>query len=68
MNENSKNMGGAFLIILFVVFATLKLTGMISWSWLWVTAPLWMPFAFWVGCLVLVILWAFFMIPLSWIL
>ena len=27
--------------VLFVVFLVLKLTGVISWSWWWVTAPLW---------------------------
>lgn len=27
--------------ILFVVFLVLKLTGEISWSWWWVTCPLW---------------------------
>ena len=26
---------------LFLIFLTLKLTGVIHWSWLWVTAPLW---------------------------
>lgn len=30
-----------FLPILFLVFLTLKLTGVIAWSWWWVTAPLW---------------------------
>ncbi len=34
--------GGA----LFITFLILKLTGYIDWSWLWVTAPLWIPFAF----------------------
>jgi hypothetical protein len=29
--------------ILFVVFLILKLTGFITWSWWWVTAPLWLP-------------------------
>lgn len=29
--------------ILFVVFLILKLCGVISWSWWWVTAPLWIP-------------------------
>ncbi|QNJ59399.1 hypothetical protein PP997_gp39 [Gordonia phage BigChungus] len=29
--------GGA----LFLVFLVLKLTGVIDWSWWWVTAPLW---------------------------
>lgn len=26
---------------MFVVFLVLKLTGVIDWSWWWVTAPLW---------------------------
>jgi hypothetical protein len=28
----------------FIVFLTLKLTGVIAWSWLWVTSPLWIGF------------------------
>lgn len=28
----------------FIVFLVLKLTGVIDWSWWWVTAPLWIPF------------------------
>ena len=28
---------------LFIVFLVLKLTGVISWSWWWVFAPLWIP-------------------------
>jgi Flp pilus assembly protein TadB len=28
-------------VVLFVVFLILKLTGVIAWSWLWVTSPLW---------------------------
>ena len=27
--------------VLFVVFLVLKLVGTISWSWWWVTSPLW---------------------------
>jgi hypothetical protein len=30
-----------FFSLLFVVFLVLKLTGVIGWSWWWVTAPLW---------------------------
>jgi hypothetical protein len=26
---------------LFLIFLTLKLTGSIAWSWVWITAPLW---------------------------
>ncbi len=31
--------------ILFFIFLTLKLTDTISWSWWWVTSPLWLPMA-----------------------
>ena len=30
-------------MILFLIFMTLKLTGHITWSWLWVCSPLWIP-------------------------
>jgi hypothetical protein len=33
-----------FFSALFLVFLTLKLTGIITWSWVWVTAPLWLTF------------------------
>lgn len=29
------------LFLLFLVFMTLKLLGKITWSWFWVSAPLW---------------------------
>ena len=29
--------------LLFLVFLVLKLTGVIAWSWWWVTSPLWLP-------------------------
>lgn len=31
--------------IVFIVFLILKLTGLISWSWWWVTSPLWITVA-----------------------
>lgn len=30
--------------LLFLIFLVLKLTGVIDWSWWWVTAPLWIGF------------------------
>lgn len=33
-------------VIVFVVFLTLKLAGVIGWSWWWVTSPLWIMAAF----------------------
>lgn len=38
---------------LFLVFTTLKLMGTITWSWWWVTAPLWIPFTIPLGIFVL---------------
>ncbi len=43
-NENKSN-GIGIGMILFIVFLVLKLTGIIDWSWWWVTSPLWIPFA-----------------------
>lgn len=31
--------------ILGLIFITLKLTGHIAWSWLWVLSPFWIPLA-----------------------
>jgi hypothetical protein len=31
--------------LLFCIFLTLKLCGVIAWPWIWVCAPLWIPFA-----------------------
>lgn len=31
---------------MFLIFLVLKLCGVIAWSWVWVSAPLWIPLAF----------------------
>ena len=33
-----------FLECLALLFIALRLTGTIAWPWLWVLAPLWLPF------------------------
>lgn len=33
--------GITFPMLLFLVFLVLKLTNVITWSWWWITAPLW---------------------------
>lgn len=38
--------------LLFLIFLTLKLLGVIAWSWWWVTAPLWIGFAILLAVLV----------------
>jgi len=45
MNEKQDSTPGQFLLVgVFLIFLTLKLCGVIDWSWWWVTAPLWLPF------------------------
>lgn len=64
-SAGAKNASGGYGlgVVLFAVFLTLKLTGVVDWSWWLVTAPLWLPIAFTVGFLLAVglvalIVWA----------
>lgn len=49
MNNKVTNTTGrsglGFCAVLTLIFITLKLLGKISWSWLWVLSPLWIPIA-----------------------
>ncbi len=40
-NTSSASGGIGFVGLLTIVFITLKLTGFIAWSWLWVLSPIW---------------------------
>jgi hypothetical protein len=42
-NSNNSSSGLGLGMILFLIFMTLKLTGYITWSWWYVTLPLWGP-------------------------
>jgi len=42
-NNNNSSSGLGLGVILFLIFMTLKLTGYITWSWWYVTLPLWGP-------------------------
>jgi hypothetical protein len=46
-NSNSTATNGGISLggLLFIIFLVLKLTGLIDWSWVWVTSPLWAPLA-----------------------
>jgi hypothetical protein len=46
--------GIGFFGLLFIVFFVLKVTGHITWSWWWITAPLWGPWVFFVGVFALI--------------
>ena len=55
MNNKGKSAGGGMGIcsVLTIVFVVLKLTGVISWKWVWVIAPTWIPLAIVIVCLVI---------------
>lgn len=40
---------GPSMSLLTIVFLILKLTNVIDWSWWWILAPIWMPFAIIIG-------------------
>jgi len=55
MDSGTSAGGGiGFCGLLTVVFITLRLTGVIDWSWAWVLAPIWIPVAL---VLLVVLVW-----------
>jgi phosphoglycerol transferase MdoB-like AlkP superfamily enzyme len=52
ISSTSSSSGIGFFGLLGIAFIVLKLTGVITWSWWWVTAPLWGGFAL---CAVIVV-------------
>lgn len=55
MANSSESAGGGigFCGLLAIAFIVLKLTGVITWSWWWVLAPLWIPFLIVLGIVIL---------------
>lgn len=49
--NNTISLDEEFLI--FIIFIILKLTNVITWSWWWITSPLWLPIAIGLGILFL---------------
>ena len=52
MEKNSKSASFGLETILFLIFLVLKLAGIgevATWSWWWVTSPLWIPLVLVVG-------------------
>lgn len=52
--SDSKTPSIGFPGLLALIFITLKLTGVIDWSWLWVLSPLWIGLVLFLGSLLLV--------------
>lgn len=57
MNGNASS-GIGICGVLLIVFISLKLCGMIKWSWLWVLSLLWIPALFAVLVFVLAVFWS----------
>ena len=61
MSSSANNSGGiGFAGVLTIVFIVLKLTGTITWSWLWVLSPIWISFCvglFILGCVLVTAWW-----------
>lgn len=45
-NNNVGRYGVVLAVVLFLIFVALKLTGVITCSWWWISAPLWAPLVF----------------------
>ncbi len=52
--RTAKKQGINLAGLLLILFIGLKLTGYITWSWVWVLCPLWIPYAVGVSCLVVI--------------
>jgi len=55
MERNGNTSGGiGFCGLLTIVFITLKLCKVISWSWWWVLSPAWIPIAICIAVLIII--------------
>lgn len=54
MSDN-KSGGMGFCSVLGLIFIVLKLVGVITWSWKWVLAPIWIPIV--IAIIVFVVTW-----------
>lgn len=60
VQQNNYNNGITFLGVLAIVFITLKLLNLITWSWWWVLSPIWIPWALFSGIFVVIVILAIF--------
>lgn len=55
-SSSSSSSGGiGFVGLLTITFIVLKLTGVVSWPWLWVLSPIWISFILVLGCLLVLL-------------
>lgn len=53
------------LVLLGILFITLKLTEHIDWSWIWVLAPFWLPYAIMFGVFGFFMVFALFVVVVA---
>ena len=54
--DNSTNNGIGFCGLLAIAFIVLKLLGVISWGWLWVLSPIWIPMVIVAAILIIIVI------------
>lgn len=55
-NKGTVILGNTFCELLAIVFIVLKLLGKITWSWVWVLSPIWIPFVIAITAILLIII------------
>lgn len=53
-NNSTTSAGIGFCGLLTIAFIVLKLLNVITWSWLWVLAPIWIPTIFWIIVVIII--------------
>lgn len=53
-NNSTTSAGIGFCGLLTIAFIVLKLLNVITWSWLWVLAPIWIPIIFWIAVVIVI--------------
>lgn len=56
--SSSSSSGIGFVGLLTILFIALKLTGYITWSWVWVLSPIWITASF-VVLIIAFVVWAY---------
>jgi hypothetical protein len=56
MTLTENQISAIIVLFIFKVFLGLKLLKLISWSWWWVTSPIWIPAVLWISALIILFL------------
>lgn len=48
MSNKTVSSGISLSTVLFIIFLVLKLTGNLTWSWLWILSPLWISWGLYI--------------------